>query len=379
MSKQEPRVVERNNQDKKRMAAYLDQYREHLTNSTDCITESLVDLRVASWNIQRMDELFQTDTTFFDEVIPICVSITELLNNLRADILTVQEGPRSATRLRKFVDKFLNNEYEVFGGFGPETVRQKPYILVRRACKAIGNLTLHHELNAFMNKTWEYDSNGDLLLEPHDFIRSPVFIEVEVCISSKRTSKLVIGSFHLKGEHSGTGRKAWTSGDPAKKREFVSNAVKNRRTVSAESTRIRQGLVDVLFKGKKHPLVILGGDMNNGPGEDVFERCFQLPDCTLSLVGSPFRHQNILHPLLTKERWVPYEDQWTVQFHDYVEKIPSKRALTDHLLVSNELKGYVVRAAVDHTHYNALSECPPSDHRPVFVDFQFISPANQKL
>jgi hypothetical protein len=80
----------------------------------------------------------------------------------------------------------------------------------------------------------------------------------------------------------------WKSSEYARKFEFVRKSVQNRRRIAAECVRTRQcidavvctrvGLAKVcllvrtlLDKEHPHPLIVLTGDLNDGPGADFFE------------------------------------------------------------------------------------------------------------
>jgi len=116
---------------------------------------------------------------------------------------------------------------------------------------------------------------------------------------------------------------------------------------------------------------------------DFFEEYYLLFDSVDTLLGSPFAKKKMLVPLLIRSKFVAHADQWSCIFSDYVDKIPNRKVLLDHIFVSAKLEKFVTHASIGHdiiAKYAAQLECRTdaelymrqcrlSDHRPVFMDF----------
>lgn len=336
--------------------------------------------RYVDWNIQWMDHFFTDSGTFHSstgsikDVHALCLSIAGLLSELNADVVAVQEGPRSIDRMQLFVQKYLADEFAVIGGVEEgKSVSQQLYFLVRKNGQ-LKNAKIHHEIDRFLKQQWIFDVNGDFNLQSYAFTRRPLVIQGNVELNGK-TETLILCTVHSKSKSINAGKRLWESKDPTQVQEFIQKAVRNRRRIAGESLRLRKAL-DELFHSDAAPLLIVSGDFNDGPGMDFFEENYLLSDCIEILLGSPFYAKKVLHSLLQKNKFVHESEQWSVEFDDYVDGVRSKRVLIDHIFVSEECYKKVLRAGIAHSEYNRYvtvkgaysRDNSPSDHRPVFVD-----------
>jgi hypothetical protein len=60
---------------------------------------------------------------------------------------------------------------------------------------------------------------------------------------------------------------------------------------------------------------------------------------------------------------------WTCQFDDYVDDIPGKKVLIDHICVSNAMKDRVTHAGIAHDVF--LDACETGAVQYSFVDLSF--------
>jgi hypothetical protein len=135
-----------------------------------------------------------------------------------------------------------------------------------------------------------------------------------------------------------------------------------------------------LDSGDPNPLVIISGDMNDGPGMDFFEEYYLLFDSVNALLGNYFRNATMLFPLLTQPQFISPADQYTCIFKDYVDNIPAKHVLLDNIFVSTACLPCCFQATVAHEIWEKYSSTSTycdrqnyvSDHRPVFADFSFV-------
>mmetsp|Transcript_6683 Transcript_6683/g.14751 ORF Transcript_6683/g.14751 Transcript_6683/m.14751 type:complete len:243 (-) Transcript_6683:715-1443(-) len=240
-------------------------------------------------------------------------------------------------------------------------------------------------MDDFLQQSWRYDVNGDCTLAEYNFTRRPLVVEGEACVEGQWRPVVFI-TMHTKSKFINGGKRLWT-GTAAERQEFIQKAVKNRRRIAGECLRLRKALDRLVYSEDDTPLIVVSGDMNDGPGMDFFEEFYLLGDSVDQLLGSPFYQKRVLESLLVRSRWMPPSQQWSCEFDDYIDNIDNKRVLLDHICVSKGLSTRVVRAKVAHDEYNQAVTGPekhrgdrPSDHRPVFVDVALgRSPATETL
>ncbi|EDQ90319.1 uncharacterized protein MONBRDRAFT_32048 [Monosiga brevicollis MX1] len=182
-------------------------------------------------------------------------------------------------------------------------------------------------------------------------------------------------TLHAKSKHVANGRSRWESHNDADKQEFIQQAVKNRRRIVGECLRLRECLNRFVFARHENPLLVVSGDLNAGPGMDFFERFYLMTSGLDALMGSPFNHNKMLQALLIRSRFVSPASMYTAIFDDYVDGVPSKRVLIDHICVSRALFQTTRRAGVAHELFEQFSDARlegrarhPSDHRPIWAD-----------
>lgn len=109
------------------------------------LTGSLLS-RLVSWNIEWMDSLFaeSRDTTpvsflvsnmdaGIQDVDKLCKKIRGVILESQADVIAVQEGPSDIRKFQLFVTKYLDGQYEVFGGLDGQ--KQRVYVLAKKGGK----------------------------------------------------------------------------------------------------------------------------------------------------------------------------------------------------------------------------------------------------
>ena len=145
-----------------------------------------------------------------------------------------------------------------------------------------------------------------------------------------------------------------------------------------DSGRLRKCLEATAHADQERPLIIVSGDMNDGPGMDFFEEYYLLFDSVNVLMGNTFQKEAMLYPVLNQPEFVSPTDQYSCIFDDYVDKIKDKKVMLDHIFVSGSLRPVTIQAAFAHELWEKYSlshngytdrQNYLSDHRPVFADF----------
>jgi hypothetical protein len=186
--------------------------------------------------------------------------------------------------MQLFVDKFLGGSFSCFGGI--DGAQQRVYILVKKD-GAVKNPHIHEPSQSFLSKEWHFDVGGDFRLLPYKFARTPVVVEGEIGPGDKPTSVYFM-ALHTKSKFIAKGKELWTSRNPSLQMEFIKKAVKNRRRIAGECSRTRACIDRCIFAVNPEALVLVSGDLNDGPGMDFFESYYLLGDSVAMLMGSPF-------------------------------------------------------------------------------------------
>eukprot|EP00339_Tiarina_fusa_P005659 CAMPEP_0117006954 /NCGR_PEP_ID=MMETSP0472-20121206/7000_1 /TAXON_ID=693140 ORGANISM="Tiarina fusus, Strain LIS" /NCGR_SAMPLE_ID=MMETSP0472 /ASSEMBLY_ACC=CAM_ASM_000603 /LENGTH=279 /DNA_ID=CAMNT_0004708571 /DNA_START=277 /DNA_END=1113 /DNA_ORIENTATION=- len=249
-------------------------------------------VRYCSWNIQWMDWFFQDDKTILQsnlkqsltDVPTLCTKIGQAIEEIDPDVLTVLEGPRALKRMKLFQRTFLDNKFDCFGGIDGGS--QRTYILIKKN-SVVRNPCVFEEANDFLSQPWHYSIDGSLQLTEYNFSRRPVAVRAEVEIDSKMEPIFFFG-VHIKSKHVTNGEAMWKNGTNAEKEEFILESIRNRRKIAAECGRLRKCLTEVVFEKNTNPMIIVSGDMNDGPGMDFFQDHYLLFDSVNLLTGNTF-------------------------------------------------------------------------------------------
>jgi hypothetical protein len=342
-------------------------------------------LRYVSFNIEWMDYFFKSDTEFHSsnvgadiaDVAVLCGNIAFAIRQLAPDLLAIIEGPGSVAKMDLFQRTYLNDEFDVIANDDLGT--QSLYFLVRRGGPVTG-AALYKQGDAFLREEWRVDTKADLNLAEYAFTRRPLVIKAFAKLGGSATPvPFYAVSMHTKSKFIGGGQRLWESIDFLKKLEYIRKACTNRRRIAAECMRVRNMIDQVIYaEQKRAPLVIVSGDLNDGPGSDFFEQLFLLVNPCDLVMGSPFARHKLLQAMLIRKKFVPANWQFSATFDDYVDK-REKKVLLDHIMTSNDLAPLVATAGIAHDIFQAsiTPEGDPksrqnriSDHAPCYCDFK---------
>jgi len=263
-------------------------------------------MKIANWNIEWMNHWFSGGSGpaalrpsgeipgGVSDVEALCARVAAVIAGLRADVLTLQEGPSRREEMALFVDQFLNSAYAVHGPSGKGA--QKLYVLVRQNGAAQGAQLIPAAAPLDLSGSWEVDIDGNLALQPYAFTREPLVLEVTDAGSARRVR---IINVHLKSKFVRDGERMWR--DPARKQEFIREALLARRRISAEAMRLRAYL-DALLDEDIGRAVVVCGDYNDGPGSDFFEQHYLTHNLVAAIAGNPFEPPFMLrHGFIDRE------------------------------------------------------------------------------
>lgn len=338
-------------------------------------------MKIASWNIEWMNRWFTSDSGApawrnssqvrgVTDLQDLARRVASVITAMDPDVLCIQEGPSRASELKLFIDDHLGGNYDIVGPSGTE--QQRLYALIKKggAVQSFERAFANGEVD--LEEPWSVDIDGCALhgefkLESYGFTRDPLLVDV----SDGRTN-IRLMNLHLKSKFVQNARQLWRN--PATRPSFIVDAVLVRRRISAEATRIREYLNELLEENEGRAIVICG-DFNDGPGSDFFERLYLTHNLVSSVAGSPMAPRRMMrHGFADRVR---KEDNYTAIFNDFIDEIPKRKVLLDHILVSPGLYWNLKYGTVDHAAFDAavddtkpgFREKHPSDHRPQWVEF----------
>ncbi len=337
-------------------------------------------MRIVNWNIEWMNDWFvgggqvafrqSLPRTGITDVDDLCRRTAGVVEALNPDVLTIEEGPSDIREMELFVATYLqdaqgNAAFATFGGLGGGS--QKLYTLVKKGGQFNGAVIATDALTLALQDPWESDIDGDLHVDGYEFTRLPLVVEGTM---GSGGLNLKVISLHTKSKYVHNGEALYR--DPDTRMQFVVAAMKNRRRISTEAMRTRTYLDDLLAQDSDARIVVTG-DFNDGPGIDYFERRYLTHNVTGILLGSTYYPERIFeHALL---RRMPADQRYTAVFDDFIDNVPGRHLLLDHILVSPVLASMIQDAGIGHQEFQAAADDTASgrqkhvsDHRPVYVD-----------
>lgn len=334
-------------------------------------------MKIVNWNIEWMNRWFSGNNTpdwgsaslSADDARTVAQRVANVIKSLDPDVLCLQEGPSALAEMRLFLTDFLAGDsgaplYNAL--MGSDGGAQKLYVLSKVDGLVASADYATDVLTTALRDTWDADVNGDLMLEPYDFTRQPLVVDVDPV--GGQPVKIIV--LHTKSKYVHNGEALFSN--EATRQIFIAQAMLARRRISAEAFRLRTYLDDML-QADPTARIVVTGDFNDGPGRDFFERSYLTHNVTDILLGSTFYPSLIFdHPIL---RFTPVPAQFTARFDDYVDNVADRPLLLDHFVVSPSLVDYISEAGIAHTEFEAeLSgnggggrTSRPSDHRPIWA------------
>ena len=242
-------------------------------------------MRLVDWNIEHMNSWFVPNSDpnspamrqqfngggfgggRIDDVPALAQRVANVLTALDPDVICIQEGA-GEDEVQIFLDQFLpaGAPWTILGGSGGA----QKLIVAARTDRDVSQMALasHVGMQVQLDANYDADTDGDAVVESDtNFARVPLAIDL---VAHGQNVRLVNG--HLKSKFVRGGESLF-NGTQAERLDFTRQALTNRRRISAEAFRIRSYL-DELFDSNPDRLIILAGDLNDGPGFDTFERRF---------------------------------------------------------------------------------------------------------
>ena len=155
---------------------------------------------------------------------------------------------------------------------------------------------------------------------------------------------------------------------------FMANAHVARAKLSTEAMDVRY-YIDKRFSQEELPIIMVIGDLNDGPGKELLEREYLLHDLISVLQGDVFFARKFLNHGLFD---YPQHLRWTAIFEDKLDPGRSPNILLDHIVFTEALSrrgigpllveprsGFVEHEIHDRINSTQPANAKTSDHRPV--------------
>jgi endonuclease/exonuclease/phosphatase family metal-dependent hydrolase len=297
-----------------------------------------------------------------------------LIKAINADVVGIQEAPSRPEELALFVNTYLTTASGPIYQFimGDSGGAQKLAVLYKPERFTSAARVVSSEVPTLINP-WQCDVDGDGFLNEYSFTRTPLTVDLR---TGGHKLRLIV--MHTKSNFVNNGSGMWNN--PATRQNYIIEALKNRRRNSAEGSRVRTYLNQLLFQNMKERVVVMG-DLNDGPGRDYFEEMYLTHNVTDIIVGSAFEPEFVF---FHAQHDAPAADRYTAVFDDFVTGEQDKRLLLDHIVLSPGLCGktglrkVAKTGKVRHAEWKAQvvnggkhREDRPSDHRPTTVKLEY--------
>src|SRR5262245_31531485 len=256
-------------------------------------------LRVASINGEWMNSWFTADgdpTAFlpkfklpgesqFNSTSKTAGRLAAVIRAIDPDILALQEAPSRKEELDLFISAHLAGAGgPLYGGILGDSGGAQKLALLYKPSSVSASLTPSASISTLL-ETWLSDVDGDMLLEPYEFTRKPLVVDIQA--GANRMQLIVM---HTKSNFVNQGQSLWE--DPARRQEYVVAALKARRRNATEGMRARKYMDEQIVADSTARMMVLG-DLNDGPGLDYFEENYLAHNVTDILVGSAFDPESI--------------------------------------------------------------------------------------
>jgi hypothetical protein len=345
-------------------------------------------LKIASFNVEWMVNLFKSRQAKFwpkesksrglgrkpKDVPLVCGRIAGVINDMKADIIGIVEGPPLKSQLELFVRKYLNNDYKVFSM--PDGLQSNHALVRKNLPLKVEQIPSSHAIYKHLSRKVEYYTWGEVKKARLDkFTRKPVVLKI-----TKGRASIEVMVFHTKSKIAKLKNvKQWTSRD----KSAIVDALRSRQKLSAEMAAVRRYLTHSILS-KRSKGCILMGDLNDGPNRDVFEQQFLIHNIVDELRGGFHREVALMHHALPQSL-LNSKDAYTAKFKDPTQNKKIVKVMLDHILVTSSLLNGEVplqlaptKGKIEHKVYEKYlkgtgknADDRPSDHRPVSAIFKY--------
>ena len=340
-------------------------------------------LKLTSWNIEWLDNLMNTladpnaSAQSIQNASARIAAITQEIDEIDADILCVVEGPNGDDKINAFVQQLGGTYVPVVRPAGDpyrQSGRQWIWFLVKPHLANHVSLLPVETWRSYVRNVapdgeggakWPVHYKGSIVPEEHGHYRHP-----QVLVLDWSGTRVEFIGLHLKSKFVRVGR---YNGTDAQKQEFVDEAVKARTKLATEAANVRR-YIDHRFLQEENPAIFVMGDLNDGPGKELFERQYLFFDLLSNIQGDVFAARRFLNHALFDYLG---DLRWSVHFRDSVDPNRDPHILLDHIMFTQGLVNEALPLQVEanaglveheiHDRINSMltAKQETGDHKPV--------------
>lgn len=327
-------------------------------------------VKITSWNVAHLDRLVKDELSEFERRRRDAV--VREVRELSPDVLCILEGPKGEEGIDQVSNDLLGGEwvavkavdsqYKILG-------TQWIWFLVHKDHSDRASLLPVETWDALASGSWKVNFWGEFEERNHFHYRHP-----QVLVLDWEGLRVEFVGLHLKSKFVNEGQRMWEAGGE-ERNEFIREALEARIKLATEATNVR-AYIDAKFGQVANPAIFVMGDLNDGPGKELFEGTYLFFDLVSNVQGDVFWARRFLNHALFD---FPGELRWSVHFRDFVEPERDPHILIDHILftqglVDGTLPWKIEQRAgkVEHEIHDLINAALPasaktSDHKPVSV------------
>lgn len=348
-------------------------------------------LKVTCWNVEHFSKVLPVPPVDLQSRFD---GIVQEIFEIDPDVLCIVEGPGNIEHLRAFAANALGGAYvpvvlagtdaalaahpgdprgalqSLYGMQGTSvTGNQWIWFLVKTALAPAASLQDPEIWQSMTGgRKWTVHYWGVQQSQKHSHWRHPQVLVLEL----DGTRVELIG-VHMKSKINR--KRPFLPDGETLDPEYVEEALKARIKLATEALDVRR-YIEARFEQDVDPAIFVLGDMNDGPGKELFEREYLFFDLVSGIQGDVFFARRFLnHALFDFAEHL----RWTAFFRDRVDPQRSPKILLDHILFTQRLVRKDRLPRVDalagmvehgiHERINAVrtSKNKTSDHKPVSV------------
>ena len=330
----------------------------------------MAQLKVTSWNVEHLDRL--TAPNLSASAMKRRNAVAGEIQQMSPHVLCVLEGPKGEAAIDKVCTELLAGDYVAVkapDGQYDTLGTQWIWFLLRKELATSASLLPVSTWDAFTSGNWPVHYWGEQAAANHSHYRHPQVLVLEV-----HGVRVEFIGLHLKSKFVNQGQSMWNAGG-TQREQFVREALKARIKLATEATNVR-AYIDSKFEQTVSPAIFVMGDLNDGPGKELFEERYLFFDLVSNVQGDVFFARRFLNHALFD---YPENLRWTVKFTDFVDPTRDPHILLDHILftqplvdgslplVINSHAGFVEHEVHELINAPLTSSQKTSDHRPVSV------------
>ncbi|MBC2840117.1 endonuclease/exonuclease/phosphatase family protein [Robiginitalea sp. SC105] len=339
-------------------------------------------LKVSTWNIEHASELLDDNPS--SNITDRIRRIEETITEIDPDILLIVEGPKGEKAISDFCHVVLNDQWvpvllkgtnDALGDLDRDYGHdmrgtQWMWFVVKPGILSKCRIQPASVWRSFIgDSTWSVNYWGQIQAEDHDHYRMPQVLIYDM--GGGHEMELI--GVHLKSKINRESITRDAQGNLTG--AYLETALKARVKLATEARNIRN-YIDVKFNQLPNPGIIVLGDCNDGPGNDLFEYQYLFFDLIQNLQGEVLLAERYFNHALFD---FPGDLRWTAKFRNPIKEIPTSQnpLLLDHILMSQPLcngslplkvnagNGSVEHQAFERANAGSNSSTRSSDHRPV--------------